>query len=136
MNILHLNLIKKWFDMIRSGQKPEEYRDITDYWAVRLIDNWKPFSLAAKECMLRTMNDTAFEEYELKECIELDVKNFSHIHFKNGMARNGIAAPCFDIELESISVGQGKQKWGAEPGKRYFVFKLGSQLNTLFITET
>jgi hypothetical protein len=33
---LHLTLKKKWFDMIASGEKKEEYRDIKPYWEVRL----------------------------------------------------------------------------------------------------
>lgn len=37
MNILHLTLKKQWFDMIASGQKKEEYREIKPYWEKRLI---------------------------------------------------------------------------------------------------
>lgn len=37
MNILHLTLKKKWFDMIASGEKREEYREIKPYWSKRLI---------------------------------------------------------------------------------------------------
>jgi len=36
MKILHLTLKKKWFDMIASGEKKEEYRDGTTYWKKRL----------------------------------------------------------------------------------------------------
>lgn len=36
MNILHLTLKKKWFDMILSGEKKEEYRDMKPYWNSRL----------------------------------------------------------------------------------------------------
>mgnify|MGYP003624482177 CR=1 FL=1 len=35
-NILHLTLHKKWFDMILSGEKREEYREIKPYWDKRL----------------------------------------------------------------------------------------------------
>jgi hypothetical protein len=35
MNILHLTLKKKWFDMILSGEKKEEYREIKKYWSDR-----------------------------------------------------------------------------------------------------
>jgi len=38
MKILHLNLKKKWFDMILSGEKTEEYREIKQYWTTRLKD--------------------------------------------------------------------------------------------------
>lgn len=33
---LHLNLKKKWFDMVLSGEKRQEYRDYTPYWIVRM----------------------------------------------------------------------------------------------------
>lgn len=35
--ILHLTLKKKWFDMIASGEKKEEYRELKPYWFKRLI---------------------------------------------------------------------------------------------------
>ena len=34
--ILYLNLKAKWYDMIESGFKKEEYREIKDYWIKRL----------------------------------------------------------------------------------------------------
>ena len=36
MKILHLTLKKHWFDMIASGEKKEEYREIKPYWDKRL----------------------------------------------------------------------------------------------------
>ena len=36
MTILHLTLNRKWFDMIASGKKREEYREIKPYWNKRL----------------------------------------------------------------------------------------------------
>ena len=36
MKTLHLNLHRKWFDMIRSGEKKEEYREMSDYWKTRM----------------------------------------------------------------------------------------------------
>lgn len=41
MKTLHLTLKKKWFDMIASGEKKEEYREIKPYWIKRLFaDEW------------------------------------------------------------------------------------------------
>lgn len=37
--ILHLGLKRPWFNRIASGEKREEYRAATPYWAVRL-SNW------------------------------------------------------------------------------------------------
>jgi hypothetical protein len=36
MRILHLTLKKRWFDMIASGKKNEEYRELKPYWHKRL----------------------------------------------------------------------------------------------------
>jgi len=38
MLTLHLNLHRKWFDMILKGDKKEEYRIISEYWLKRLIN--------------------------------------------------------------------------------------------------
>ena len=37
--VLRLVLTGKWYDMIKSGAKYEEYRDMSDYWTKRLY-NW------------------------------------------------------------------------------------------------
>jgi len=34
--ILHLTLKRKWFDLIASGEKRREYREIKPYWATRI----------------------------------------------------------------------------------------------------
>jgi hypothetical protein len=38
MKVLHLTLKKKWFDMIASGVKKEEYRECKEYWHKRLVN--------------------------------------------------------------------------------------------------
>ena len=39
MKELHLNLKHKWYDMIASGEKTEEYRDIKPYYSDRFYNN-------------------------------------------------------------------------------------------------
>lgn len=36
MKILHLPLKKQWYEMIESGVKTEEYREIKPYWIRRI----------------------------------------------------------------------------------------------------
>ena len=36
MKVLHLTLKKQWFDMIASGEKREEYRQLKPHWHKRL----------------------------------------------------------------------------------------------------
>lgn len=38
MKDLKLVLKRKWYDMIASGEKKEEYREFTDYWKNRLLE--------------------------------------------------------------------------------------------------
>ena len=38
MKTLKLVLKKKWFDMIATGQKKEEYRDFSEFWKSRLLE--------------------------------------------------------------------------------------------------
>lgn len=37
--VLRLVLTGRWYDMIASGYKSEEFRDLSDYWTKRLV-NW------------------------------------------------------------------------------------------------
>lgn len=43
--MLTLPIKKKWFDMILSGEKKEEYREIKEYYDVRFVS---VFGLMAK----------------------------------------------------------------------------------------
>lgn len=47
-SILSLVLKRKWYDMIASGEKLEEYRDVKDYYRTRLRNFIRRFS-ASKE---------------------------------------------------------------------------------------
>lgn len=38
IKILYLPLKAKWYDMQERGEKTEEYRELTEYWRKRLID--------------------------------------------------------------------------------------------------
>lgn len=113
MKTLHLNLKRKWFDMILSGEKPEEYRGIMNYWITRLClglwdeyGNENPLILPIKE-----------EDY-----IRFIFEEFDTITFSNGYSKD---RPQFVIEFKGIEIREGNPKWGAKPGKKYFVIKLG-----------
>jgi hypothetical protein len=67
MNILHLTLTKKWFDMIASGEKKEEYREMKQYWAIRLFHNMG-FGQPKQYDIIRFKNG-----YQ-KNCPEMDVE--------------------------------------------------------------
>lgn len=98
MKTLHLTLKKKWFDMIASGEKTEEYREPKDYWMRRLQRNSSLWFITIK---------------------------FDCVTFRNGYSKNADTVTL--RHLETIC-GCGRPEWGAEPGKEYFVIKLGERV--------
>lgn len=105
MTILHLTLKKKWFDMIASGEKKEEYRDLKMYWAVRLMNGF-PSTFG-----IDTLNP--------------DFKDFDTVKFTHGYKKG---APTITLVIKKITIGDGKYEWGATSNEKYFVIKLGNIL--------
>lgn len=116
MKVLHLTLKKKWFDMILSGEKKEEYREIKSYWIERLT--WHEYHSKG--------------ELELIRCFasgEAFRKDFDIVEFKNGYGKE---APTITVEMAGIHYGYPKKLEWAEPpyGKWFFVIELGEILST------
>lgn len=111
MRILHLTLKKKWFDMVGNG-KEEEYRELTPFWISRLCDFHKG-----------SVGGLVFDFHKLG-CHTL--KEFDRVLFANGGHFGDVPKKLF--EFNGIEIREGSEEWGAEPGKKYFVIKLGKQL--------
>lgn len=111
MIVLKLTLKKKWFDLIKSGEKTEEYREIKPYWANRLTNfDWKDAFTQKYVCLS-----------DLKDCSSDIFNQFDAIQFTNGYATN---SPRFTIECLGICIGVGNPEWGAPP-EHVFIIKLG-----------
>ena len=89
--MLTLPIKKKWFDMILSGEKKEEYREIKPYWTKRF----------------------GFEEEQI-------VYLTKNVIFRNGYRKESPKIKCY-VHIEP---GYGKQEWGAEQGKLYYILKI------------
>ena len=66
------------------------------------------------------------EEYrEIKDFWfkRLTNKDFKYVQFSYGYTKRTMTFIC-----EGIEIGTGNPEWGAEPGKKYFVIKLGRRL--------
>ena len=92
--MLTLPIKKKWFDMILSGEKKEEYREIKPYYTTRFQHLWQGSLIGGKA--------------ERK------------ITFRNGYSSN---SPSF-VASCTMHVGTGNPEWGAEPNKKYYVLKI------------
>ena len=103
--MLILPIKKKWFDMIKSGEKKEEYREIKPYWTSRFksyvgdIGNYKTFKYRGG------IGFTSIED---------------EIIFRNGYSKTSPTVKC-KVRLKK---GQGKKEWGAEPGKEYYILEI------------
>jgi hypothetical protein len=124
--VLHLTLKKKWFDLILSGEKKEEYREIKPYWVNRLCENFE----AEYPYFIETICRHMIEEMDNTD-LSFDFKKFSTICFRNGYAKN---SPTITIECIGIEISEGKTEWGAEPNTKYFVIKLGSIIKDEFLS--
>lgn len=99
--MLTLPIKKKWFDMILSGEKTEEYREIKPYYTTRLYENL--FMPMYRYTPYNTIRKTEKE-----------------ICFRNGYSKE---SPSF-IAKCTLGIGRGKEEWGAEPNKEYYVLKI------------
>ncbi len=131
MKTLHLTLKKKWFDMIASGEKTEEYREIKSYWIQRLLEcNCPKESKTDNENFAvdiyydYIVNDYPFDD-KLMKAYYASFINFDAVIFRNGYSGG---APLASFRNPVISIGEGRPEWGAEPGKKYFVIKLGDKI--------
>lgn len=125
--VLHLTLKKKWFDMIASGEKTEEYREIKPYWFQRLVfDYKKPFEY----CTGYKWDDDLYRIDGVKHvCFNkktmVGFVPYTHIKFKNGYSKN---APMITVECKGIDLDYSKAEWCDGIKDYFFVIKLGNVL--------
>ena len=122
--ILRLTLKRKWFDMIASGEKLEEYREVKDYWVRRLVfvreemewDAWQEF---CGDLSNPTVRHNSTEE--LMDFFGAYFRTFDLVEFTNGYGNN---RPRLTVKFNGIDVNIGEPKWGA-PAIPVFIIKLG-----------
>ena len=108
--MLILPIKKKWFDMILSGEKKEEYREIKLYY----ISRFKAL-LGISDCN----NEDFMVVVEVCTQYQGGTKPFN-VMFRNGYSKT---SPSF-IAKCTLSVGTGKEEWGAEKDKQYFILTI------------
>ena len=106
--MLILPIKKQWYDMILSGEKKEEYREIKPYYTKR-FDNQ----------LNRTLT-VGGKKGTLNEWLRADNKHYLDVKFRNGYSS---ISPFFDSKCQ-LMIGKGRSEWGAEPGKEYYVLKV------------
>ncbi len=96
--MLTLPTKKKWFDMILSGEKKEEYRDIKPYYTSRFTKLFQMYPYSSLPTGLDRQK----------------------ICFRNGYSS---CSPSF-VALCSLDIKTGNVDWGAELDKEYYVLSI------------
>lgn len=109
---LTLPLKKKWFEMIKSGEKKEEYREVSDYWVRRFI-------AVTEE---RYFNkDRTYNLDAIKSEKYHPFKYYSKVEFTLGYPKKDDTSRRLVFGNPKIEIRTGKPEWGAEKDKKYFV---------------
>ena len=116
--MLTLPIQRKWFDMILSGEKKEEYRDIKEYYETRFQNLFGaitiyPSSIFSDRSKYELLQGEAVPEEIRKDSVQ-------EIIFRNGYSKNSkeIKARC------RLRIGKGRPEWGAEPDKQYYILEI------------
>lgn len=107
IKILYQPLKAKWYRMIETGEKPEEYREATAYWCKRF-------------CGFNTLLFSFRNSYQ-----DINKAGYTHVQFSLGYPKKDDESCRMTFELKTIEYREGREKWGAEKGKKYLVEVLG-----------
>lgn len=128
--LLHLPLKVKWYEMQESGEKTEEYREITPYWFKRLYQRKEQYMVGTS--LRRTLTDS--EAYMCCAPIrrkilkvgytDLELKPYTHVVFRYGYTKR-----CFIHRIDSITIGKGKPEWGAPTERDVFIIRHSKEQN-------
>ena len=126
IKILRLNLSRKWFNMIKSGEKKEEYRELKEFWLIRLLDIKWPKETKYDDKYIPS--DIVFDLkrhswVKVFKSYRAEFKTFDIVEFRNGYSKN---ASSFQIEFKGIDIGEPKPEWTDENWQgEVFRIKLG-----------
>ena len=117
---LHLVLKRKWWDMIASGEKREEYREVCHYWATRLLNEqyrWYSMNTDYPKDFL------SWIKVHLNVTADIQFRKFDKVCFHLGYTNTTMT-----FRIGCFILSTGKEEWGAEPNKVYFVISLGEKI--------
>lgn len=120
MRTLKLTLTKKWFALVLSGEKKEEYREIKKHWVQRFVTQKYTLQDYQRHGVIDSITGNA-EYYS-----ENKMEQFDFVEFTNGYSKN---SPKVTIECLGITISPGKTEHGAIEGNRYFTIKLGKEIS-------
>jgi len=124
MNKLTLPLKTKWFGMTDQNGKTEDYRKVNAYWCKRLCGTINEELIES----IRQLNEVS-KHISSINLFGVKFKKFETNVMTLGYPKSTDKSRIKEFEHAGIEIGFGKQEWGAEPNKIYFVIKHGKQIN-------
>lgn len=126
MKTLHLPLKKEWYDMIESGVKTEEYRELKPFWANRLLysvplgvkEYWESVLQRAREFSEKH----PFVTLHKSLIVDYGTRGYTHVKFSYGYTKRTMT-----FKINEITIGKGNKDWGA-PDKDVFIINLGERI--------
>ena len=106
--MLTLPIKREWLEMIRSGQKKEEYRLLSPYYAARFkrFLGWE--LIPASQCQ-----------------VERVLRARGSVPFKDIILRAGYSAFAPATMISGyITISTGRPEWGAVEGEEYYVLHI------------
>lgn len=122
MKNLHMTLKQPWFGKTLTGEKEEEYREMTMYWKQRLRTG--PKAGMCHESQLCNHCECNYQKCRWKL---IDTRTM----------RQGYRTtdPTLVVEHRGTTIGIGRPEWGA-PDHSVFILKNGKVLETANIKES
>lgn len=105
---IYLPLKKKWFDMIASGEKKEEYREIKAKYIGQFCEQ------------LRTSEPNKSNDFSIGFHLHWP-EHYDKVVFTLGYPKEGAVGRRLEFANPKVEIREGRPEWGAEPGKKYFV---------------
>lgn len=121
--VLDLVLKRRWWNLIASGDKSEEYRLVKRYWILRLINKEYHRSFVSDDIVTDFMAWYNFTKLDHNVIF----RDYNVVCFRLGYTNIKMS-----FKIESIKVKHSEfcnTTWGAEPDEFYFVIKLGERIS-------
>lgn len=118
--VLHMVLKHKWYDMIESGEKKEEYRDFNRYWTMRLTTLfWQEgngYSAVFRTSHVMNEKGRTMEAFYYQRPIEKIVFH------------RGYTSTTMEWKAGHIELGYGYTPWGAPKNNMVYIIPLKERI--------